>query len=661
MTITKLLIANRGEIARRIIRTCHSRGIATVAVFSVADVDAPFVREADESVALGGRSPAESYLRQNAILDAAARTGADAIHPGYGFLAENASFAQACLDQGLTFLGPSPAAITAMGSKIAAREMMADAGVPLAPAMTLDTGGTIDPASIAAQIGLPLIVKASAGGGGKGMRIVHDADGVGEAIRTARSEARAAFGDDAVFIERYVEGARHVEVQIIGDRHGEVSHLFERDCSIQRRHQKIIEEAPAPGLSPETRARFTDIAITAGRKLGYESVGTVEFLYDDHSQDIYFREINTRLQVEHPVTEAITGLDLVAAQIDIAEGRPLAEVIGQPRVRGHAVEARLYAEDPAAGFLPATGRLTSFSFPDDTVRVDAGPEAGGEVTADYDPMIAKVIAHGTTRLDACRILARALRGADIAGLQTNRDFLVRLLEDEAFRAGRVSTAYLDTGLDALTRPLATRADAGLMIAAALARQAARRSEARRNSGLPSGWRNVGRAAVERRFAFDDAEVTVGYDLATSRFWIDGEETPAVVVHAARADAVDLQIDGIRRQYRITADQDGVVNVGTTTGQFRLRELPRFGDREEQQAPGSLAAPLPGKVIDVRCSEGQNVVAGQLLLVVEAMKIQHEICAETAGVVQVLRVAEGDQVDAGAVIAIVAADEEESSG
>jgi acetyl/propionyl-CoA carboxylase alpha subunit len=657
--ITKLLIANRGEIARRIIRTCKARGIATVAVFSDPDATAPFVREADESVALGGRSPAESYLRHEAIVAAAAMTGADAVHPGYGFLAENATFARACQEAGLTFLGPSPEVIDAMGSKIKAREIMDQAGVPLAPALTVTPSLMEAPGELIAQIGLPLIVKASAGGGGKGMRIVRDPAAFTEAYRLARDEARAAFGDDSVFVERYVEGARHVEVQIIGDMHGEVRDLFERDCSIQRRHQKIIEEAPAPGLSPEVRQRFADIAVAAGRQLGYVGVGTVEFLYDESSQDIYFLEINTRLQVEHPVTEAVTGLDLVAAQIDVAEGLSLDQAIGQPQVRGHAIEARIYAEDPAQGFLPATGRLSSFAFDEQhRLRVDAGPEPGDHITADYDPMIAKVIAHAPTRAGAARLLAAGLRAARIHGLQTNRDFLVRLLEDEAFQTARLSTQYLESdSAAALTRPLIERPAPGMLLAAALAAQARQRAGARCGTTLPSGWRNVGSGEQRRVFACDDEEIVVRYDLPRGRFWVGDQELGRVLVHDATAELVDLQLDGSRQQYAITCSDNDLVFVNTPAGQLEMREVARFGQAAQHHVPGSLAAPLPGKVVSVMCAHGQAVDAGDVLLVIEAMKMQHEVCAVETGTIDAIHVDEGDHVEAGALIAVIATQEE----
>jgi acetyl/propionyl-CoA carboxylase alpha subunit len=654
--ISKLLIANRGEIARRIIRTCRERGIATVAVFSDVDATAPFVREADESVALGGRSPAESYLRHDAILAAAAHTGADAIHPGYGFLAENAAFARACVDAGMTFLGPSPEVIDAMGSKINARAIMEQAGVPLAPALAVTAAA--EPAALIEQIGLPLIVKASAGGGGKGMRIVRDAAAFSQALQLARDEARAAFGDDSVFVERYVEGARHVEVQIIGDVHGDVRHLFERDCTLQRRHQKVVEEAPAPDLRPAVRERFAEIAVAAGRRLNYVGVGTVEFLYDPAREEIYFLEINTRLQVEHPVTEAVTGLDLVAAQIDVAEGMSLEEAIGEPQVRGHAVEARIYAEDPGQGFLPAAGRLTSCALDArHRLRIDAGPEPGDEITTDYDPMIAKVIAHGPTREAAVRLLAAGLRSARIHGVQTNRDFLVRLIESADFQAGPLSTQYLesDRALPSV-RPLIEHPPPEMLLAAALAAQARERAYAPHGSSLPSGWRNVGPSVQWRAFAHGGEQFVVRYDLPRGRFWVAEEEIDAVVVHAASPERVDLQVRGRRMQHDVTVDAQTVF-VNTAAAQLELRQLPRFGESEQQEQPGSLAAPLPGTVVSVHGQEGQTVDAGDLLLVIEAMKMQHEICAVHAGVIEVFEVAAGDQVEAGAVVAVIAPHEE----
>ena len=440
--IKKVLVANRGEVARRIFRTCRSMGLGTVAVFSKADARAPFVSEADEGFALGGNTPAESYLRIDRLIEAARVTGADAIHPGYGFLSENGAFAQAVIDAGLTWIGPTPESITAMGSKLEAKRLVEAAGVPTLA--SIDLSG-LDAAAVARageQIGFPALVKASAGGGGKGMRIVHAANDLAEAVASAGREAEAAFGDGSVFIERYLENPRHIEIQVFGDNQGNVAALFERECSIQRRHQKILEESPSTALDDSTRQMMTDAAIAAAKAVDYRGAGTVEFVYDDG--DFYFLEMNTRLQVEHPVTEEITGIDLVRWQIKVANGEPLTDEVLQPVRVGHAIEVRLYAEDPSHDFLPVSGHIDRFEF-DDLIglRVETAVESGSEISPHYDPMLAKVIAWGETRDEAAALLARALQTARIHGPVNNRELLIRLLRHPEFLSGQTDTGFLE--------------------------------------------------------------------------------------------------------------------------------------------------------------------------------------------------------------------------
>ncbi|NNE74454.1 MAG: ATP-grasp domain-containing protein, partial [Acidimicrobiales bacterium] len=498
-TISRLLVANRGEIAARIIRTCRTLGIETVAVYSDADRDAAFVQLADVSVAIGGEAPADSYLRSDVIVAAATQAGADAVHPGYGFLSENAEFAQSVIDAGLVFVGPRPQTIAAMGSKIEAKRLMADAGVPVLPSAELDG---LDDAAVQAAIdgvGYPAMIKASAGGGGRGMRIVSDPSDVLEAVAGARREADAAFGDGTLFAERYVAPSRYVEVQIFGDHDGNVVHFHERECSLQRRHQKVIEEAPSPSLDPTTRTALHEAAVRAGSALGYVNAGTVEFLLAPAvgagSPEFFFLEVNTRLQVEHPVTEAILGVDLVALQLAVASGGALPDqaAIGAPR--GHAIEARLYAEDPAAGFRPSIGELRSFAIGGPAhaaVRVDSGLAGGGVVSRHYDPMVAKVIAHAGSRDGAARQLAGALRQATIDGLVTNRALLVRTLQHPEFLDGRADSAFFERNDPAaLGAPLVDGPDvAWYAAAAALAVQAYRRSTDRHTAGVSSGFRTV---------------------------------------------------------------------------------------------------------------------------------------------------------------------------
>src|SRR3954467_14796419 len=433
MPITKLLVANRGEIARRVFRTARAMGIATVAVHSDADADAPFVRDADEAVRLPGNTPAETYLQAELVVDAARRSGADAIHPGYGFLSENAEFARVVESAGLVWVGPPADAIETMGSKLGAKELMQKAGVPTLP-------WAEDPAD-ADQVGYPLLVKASAGGGGRGMRIVRDPSELENAVEAARREAGSAFGDDTVFLERYLEAPRHIEIQVFADTHGNAVSLFERECSIQRRHQKIVEESPSPAVDEDLRRRMGDAAVAAARAVGYVGAGTVEFVLDDKKQ-FSFLEMNTRLQVEHPVTELVTGLDLVRLQLLVADGQPLPPAALAPSLRGHAIEVRLYAEDAEHGFLPVTGTLRQFDL-GCSVRVDSGFAAGDVISTFYDPMLAKVIAHAPSRSEAAGRLAAALTGARISGVTTNRDLLVRIMQDEEFLAGDTDTGYLE--------------------------------------------------------------------------------------------------------------------------------------------------------------------------------------------------------------------------
>jgi propionyl-CoA carboxylase alpha chain len=649
----RVLVANRGEIARRVFSTCRRLGIATAAVFSEPDADAAFVREADVAVPLGGATAAESYLRGDAILAAARAAGADAIHPGYGFLSENAAFAQAVIDAGLIWIGPSPQAIAAMGSKTEARDRMERAGVPVLPGARLDGELGDALAVVAERLGYPLLVKASAGGGGKGMRLVERGEALDAAVQAARREAAGAFGDDALFLERFAPRARHVEIQIIGDRHGRVCALHERDCSVQRRHQKVIEEAPSPAVDPELRARMSAAAVAAGEALGYVGAGTVEFLLAE-SGEFFFLEVNTRLQVEHPVTELVTGLDLVELQLLVAEGRPLPEAALLPGLVGHAVEARLYAEDPANGFLPVTGDLQRLAVPD-SVRVDSALDGGARISPHYDPMIAKVIAHGATRAEAVRRLADALRRSEIHGLTTNRDFLVRVLEHEEFAAGEADTGFLDRYDPAeLARPLlGERARRHATAAAALAAQAQRRETARALGGLPSGWRN--NPSAPQRSDYESGasvEYRMARDGSLAELRVDGEALAAPRVHAAAPGAVDLEADGVRRRHRVSAGPGGEAFVNTDEGQLDLVEVPRFPDASHAAEPGSLSSPLPGRVIRVLAEAGARVEAGDPLLIVEAMKMEHEIVAPSGGPLVELRVCEGQQVETGTVLAVI---------
>jgi propionyl-CoA carboxylase alpha chain len=633
--ITRLLVANRGEIARRIFRTCRDLGVATVAVHSDPDTAVPHTREADLAVRLPGAAPADTYLRADLIIAAARLTGADAVHPGYGFLSENADFARAVLAAGLTWVGPPPDAIAAMGSKIAAKKLMVDAGVPVLP--STDTQ-------------FPLLVKAAGGGGGRGMRIARTADELPEALASARREAESAFGDPTVFCEPYIEAGRHIEVQILADTHGTVWALGERECSIQRRHQKIIEETPSPGVSPELRAELCAAAVRAAQAIGYEGAGTVEFLLTA-TGEFYFLEVNTRLQVEHPVTEAVFDLDLVAWQLAVAEGAALPPA--PPTPRGHAIEARLYAEDPAHHWRPQSGVLHTFDVPA-TVRVDSGVEGGTVVGVHYDPLLAKVIACGPSRATAARMLAAALAAARIHGLTTNRDLLVRVLRHPAFRAGDTDTGFLDRhGLATLALPLADDATVRLCaLAAALAGAAARRAAAPVLAGLPSGWRNNPTQPQRAAFTTPGGErVDVAYSVAREAVVTPDRTLTTVAVGPAE---VVFDLDGVRTAF-VVAVVDGVSYVDSPAGSVALAEVDRFPEPTAVVAPGSLLAPMPGAVVRLHVGAGDRVVAGQPLLVLEAMKMEHPVVAPRDGVVAELRVAEGSQVDADAVLAVIAED------
>ncbi|MET7864106.1 biotin carboxylase N-terminal domain-containing protein [Micromonospora taraxaci] len=659
--IERLLVANRGEITRRVFATCRALGVETVAVHSDADASAPFVREADQAVRLPGNTPSETYLRIDLILDAARRTGADAVHPGYGFLAENAEFAAAVTDAGLTWVGPPAKVIAAMGDKLAAKALLADAGVPMLPSWT-DADEVTD---------FPVLVKASAGGGGRGMRIVRSAEELPEAVASARREAAAAFGDGTVFIERYVERGRHVEVQIFGDTHGTVAALGVRECSIQRRHQKIIEEAPGV-VGAELRERLHEAAVAAGRAVDYVSAGTVEFLLAP-TGEFFFLEMNTRLQVEHPVTELTTpvGLDLVRLQLLVAEGDPLPEHGQHPAARGYAIEARLCAEDPAQGWRPATGTLHRFDVPGVDrefgwlqragLRLDSGVVAGSEVGVHYDSLIAKVIAVAPTRSEAARALAGALARAELHGVATNRDLLVRVLRSPEFAAADIDTGFLDRHPEVFAPLLPGDELPVTALAAALASAAGRRASSPVLGGLPSGWRNVPAVPQVTRFAGPDGEIEVRYRLDRTGGLAEWSTEPStadatVSLVEATPDRVVLDVDGVRRAFRVHRVLSTVF-VDGPDGAASLTELPRLPLPTAEVAAGSLLAPLPGAVTRVHVQVGQRVAAGEPLLTLEAMKLEHPVLAPTDGVVAELPVPAGGQVRTGAVLAVVTTEED----
>jgi propionyl-CoA carboxylase alpha chain len=662
MTLNSVLVANRGEIARRVFATCRRRGLATVAVFSDADAASPHVREADSAVRLPGVTAAHTYLRGDLVIEAARRAGADAIHPGYGFLSENAGFATAVREAGLTWIGPSPAAIEVMASKIESKRRMAVAGVPVLE--------ELDPATITAA-DLPVLVKASAGGGGRGMRIVRTLDELPEAVESAAREAASAFGDPTVFGERYLPAGHHVEVQIMADDHGTIWALGERECSLQRRHQKVIEEAPSPlvaRVGGDMRKRLLAAGRDAAAAVGYRGAGTVEFLADS-TGEFWFLEMNTRLQVEHPVTEAVTGLDLVALQLDVAEGRRLTGE--EPAMLGYAVEARLYAESPDEDWRPSTGTITTFTFPeiaatftnpaatspaggtlggrDGFVRLDAGVAVGSEVSTHYDAMLGKVIAAASTRESAARMLASVLRRARVHGVRTNRDLLVATLLHPVFLAGTATTAFYDEH-----PPGSLVSGAGLdpelaAVVAAVADAAFERGPLL--PGVTSGFRNIPVGFRSRAYASGEREIEVRY-----RFGRDGLEVaswPELALVSADGCSVVLDLDGVHRRWTVVRFDETVV-VDGASGSAELRRVPRFTDPSAQVPPGALVAPMPGTVVRVDVTVGAAVTAGQPLVWLEAMKMEHAVHAPAAGTVTSLPVALGQQVAQGAPLAVVEA-------
>ena len=660
MTITSVLVANRGEIACRVFTTARAMGLRTVAVFSDPDAHAPHVAMADNSVRLPGATSADTYLRGDAVIAAARAAGADAIHPGYGFLSENAEFAQAVIDAGLTWIGPPPVAIASMGSKVNAKKLMADAGVPVL--------GDIDPAAVRAD-DLPLLIKASAGGGGRGMRIVRSLDELDAAISAAAREAESAFGDPTVFCEPYVESGHHIEVQIMADAHGAVWAVGERECSIQRRHQKIIEEAPAPlveRIGGDLRERLFAAARTAASTIGYTGAGTVEFLADASGR-FFFLETNTRLQVEHPVTELTTGTDLVEWQLRVAMGEHLD--VTEPGTRGHAIEVRLYAEDPSADWQPQSGAVHAIDIAADVrfgplqrpgIRVDAGIEAGSEISTFYDPMLAKIIAWAPDRRRAAAMLARSLADARLHGPLTNRDMLVNTLRSKAFGEGDTDTGFIDTvGLDVLSAPLVDDDDVAVgAAAAALADAAAARAAAAVQRGLPAGWRNLPSGFQVKRYTTGQGiELDVRYRM--TRTGVELPDLAEVAVVDVAADRVTMEISGVRTTFDVDRYGDEVFVDGPGRS-VALRRAPRFVDPAAVQRPGSLLAPMPGSVIRIAVAEGDRVSAGQPLLWLEAMKMEHTVAAPADGVVTTLAVQSGQQLSVGDVLAVISSDDETDS-
>ncbi len=641
--LRKILVANRGEIASRIIRSAHDSNLSAVAIYTNSDKDSPYVKEADEAVRIG-----TSYLDSEAIIKAAKETGSQAIHPGYGFLSENPDFPLMIKKKGLLWIGPSSEAIRAMGDKIEAKKYAKLANLPILPSVKTEKS--------ASKIGFPLLIKAAAGGGGKGMRIVYKEKHLKDAIRLAKQEAKNAFGDERIFIERYVESSRHIEVQILGDKQGNIIHLGERECSIQRRHQKIIEEAPSVRLSKDIRDQLTSSAIELAKQIKYESAGTIEFLFDDKTNEFWFLEMNTRLQVEHPVTEMITGIDIVKQQINIARGEALKLTQEDITFTGHSIEARIYAEDPANDFLPSTGKLIADNHKNDNgLRWDTGVEAGMQIGTDFDPMLAKVISHGSTRQEASEKLAIGLEKAHFGGFTNNIGFLSNILRNKDFIAGNTTTDFIE-----LYKPegqiILSESERTLTgISAALWIQEVNRKTATVLKNIPSGWHNARLPNQRISFEIDGEEVEIEYKRLRDNSFRTPDGTIAIV-HEWSSDSIDIEINSLRYKYNITKDEN-LILITHQRGSKVLKVLPRFQSSSAKAPEGSLVSPMPGKVIEVNVKQGQTVSMGDELVVIEAMKMNHAISADQDGKVDEIFIKVGDQVDLGANLLILESEED----
>ena len=633
-----ILVANRGEIASRIMSSAQKMGIKCVAVYVEADKNAPYLTQADQSVKLD-----TNYLDADAILNAAKMTHSEAIHPGYGFLSENADFASSVEQSGLIWIGPSASAIAKMGDKLKAKAITESAGLPTLPIAL--TEADID------SIGFPLLIKASAGGGGKGMRIVNSAKDLADSIKITQGEAQQAFGDGTIFFESYIKKSRHIEIQILGDHHGNIIHLGERECSIQRRYQKIIEESPSPRLDSALREQLGDAAISLAKKINYQSAGTIEFLFDDETGKFWFLEMNTRLQVEHPVTEEVTGIDIVEQQLLIAGNQEL-NITQQDVVwDGHAIEARIYAEDPENNFLPSTGKLIANQIkPKAGIRWDSGVEAGMLIGTDFDPLLAKVIAHGSTRLDAARKLASELENTHFGGFVTNVEFLANVLRHKEFIQGNTTTGFIDEFSPSRSLVLEDDQQRFVAITAALWLQGLNRSQAVVLENMPSGWNNARLPDQRIVFEMDDRLLEIHYKRnRDGSFTVDNLQQ-AIVHHWCESE-VDIEIDGVRTLSSVTMEGDQLL-VQCLGGNKLLNIQPRFVSSQEQEQQGSLVSPMPGKVVELHVKKGDRVKAGDNLLMIEAMKMNHNVKANEDGIIAELFVQENDQLDYGAVLMII---------
>ena len=658
--IDSILIANRGEISSRVSRTCRKMGIKSIAVFSKADRNMPFVTDADEAIFIGASNPAESYLDQDKIISAAQSAGAQAIHPGYGFLSENASFAQRCADAGLIFIGPNPQAITAMGSKSEAKELMNKHQVPTVPGYQGQNQSNDRLIKESKSVGFPLLLKATAGGGGKGMRIVHEESHLADAIDAARRESLAAFGDGELIIEKYIDSGRHIEFQIFGDQHGNCIHLLERECTIQRRYQKVVEESPAPMMTPALRTEMGQAAINAAKALDYDNAGTVEFIYDDNTGDYYFLEVNTRLQVEHPVTEEITGIDLVKLQIESAQGMPLRIQQDDIKADGYAIEVRLYAEDPFNDFRPVTGLIQQLDIPDvPGLRVESAVESGSEISMYYDPMIAKLIVHDSDRQSAHRKLSYVLDHMVCAGTVTNQALLSEILRHKDFRAGQYNTHFISDHIK-LTEPdkdLQALTDA--LIACTVYRWAIRDRQRGILKAMPSGWRNSFNDYQKDEFKISDETYPIRYRHHGDHFEIitaDDEEKRVTLVQSD-ITAITIEIDGHVKSYQIIESAGSLYLHHRSVGNLKIDKVSRLPLKEVEKIAGGYEAPMPAQVIKVMVAEGDEVNLGDPLVIISSMKMESTIEAETDGTVEEVYVNDSQTIEAGHIMLKLAVKEE----
>lgn len=647
--IKKIVVANRGEIAVRIMRSCREMGITTVAVFSEPDENAVFVREADEAYALGGVSAAESYLDQDKIIDVVKKSGADAIHPGYGFLSENAGFAKKCEENGVIFIGPASNVIDTMGSKVNAKKLAKDAGVPVIPGYE----GKQDAETFKAEankMGYPVLLKASAGGGGKGMRIVNSEKELVQAFESAQNEAEKSFGDGKLLLEKYFPSAKHIEVQIFGDEHGNQIHLFERECSVQRRYQKIIEESPSPSLDDKLREEICGAAVSLAKSINYTNAGTVEFILDEN-KNFYFLEVNTRLQVEHPVTEEVTGLDLVKLQIEVAMGLPLREEAMNAEQDGHAVECRIYAEDPENNFFPSTGTLVAYEEGGDwDTRHDSGLERGSKIDVHYDPMISKVITYAETRDSAILKMISSLNDSAFLGLRTNKDFLVEILEHQSFRDGSFDTKFIENNYTDWKQEYSDETLNSALVAAMLARWGGRRI----NSNWPNslnGWRNSFYQAQFDEFAFREENYKVWYSVASDNQFkaTIGDTDFDVKLLSYVEDFIECEIDGHRKSFIVATSEKDTYVVNSGVGSIALANVPRFVEPGSTALKGGYAAPMPGEILKVLVKAGDKVKSGDRLIVMNSMKMETSVEAHSDGEVEEVLVEEKAFVEADTVL------------